>query len=121
MLHFLNAADGDIYIVEQDDSQEGPFPWEALFYPFDETVFGKRGYSKIWVKVELDAGAWLKAEVSEDRGPFYQVGLWSNSRKESFTAAVFPGRCDTFQLKLSGEGRCVIKSVLREFDVGSER
>ena len=121
VLHFLNAADGDIYIVEQDDSQEGPFPWEALFYPFDETVFGKRGYSKIWVKVELDAGAWLKAEVSEDRGPFYQVGLWSNSRKESFTAAVFPGRCDTFQLKLSGEGRCVIKSVLREFDVGSER
>ena len=118
LLHYLNAADGDVYIVEQDDDSEDAFRWEALFYPFDDTVYGKRGYSKLWLKMELAPEAWVKAEISEDAEPFRHAGVWSGE-KPTVTAQIFPGRCDTFRLRLTGFGRCVIKSLVREFDVGS--
>ena len=120
VLHFLNASDGDIYATEQDDADEGRFPWEAVFFPLDDTVYGKRGYSKLWLKLELSAGAWCRAELSEDGGPWHDAGIWSDSERQTVTAPVFPRRCDTFRLRLSGLGRCVIKSIVREFDVGSE-
>ena len=117
MLHLLDAKSGDVYTVEQGTEA---LDWMAQFYPFDDTAYGKRGYSKLWLKLELDPGAWVKAEVSCDTGPFRQVGLW-NERRETFTANIVPGRCDTFRLRLSGHGGCVVKSLVREFDVGSER
>lgn len=113
------ASDGAVYKL--DDVAEDDLYWEAVFYPFDETLYGKRGYSKLWAKLELSQGAWMKAEISQDGGPFRQVGLWSNRNRETVLATMFPGRCDTFQLKLSGKGRCVIKSLVREFLVNSTK
>lgn len=121
VLHFLNAADGDVYTVEQDDSEEGRFPWSATFIPFDDAAYGKKGYSKLWIKMELEPGAWVKAEISEDAKPFRIVGIWSNEHTQSVIAPVFPERCDTFRLRLSGLGRCIVKNIVREFDIGSER
>lgn len=120
VLYFLNATDGDVYAMEQDDADEGRFPWSGTFCPLDDTVYGKRGYSKLWMKFELAPGAWCKAELSEDGGPWHDAGIWSDSNRETVTAPIFPGRCDTFRLRLSGLGRCVIKNLVREFDVGSE-
>lgn len=120
-LHFLSAVDNKIYQIEQEGGEEGALPWMALFAPFDDSVYGKRGYSKLWLKLELAAGAWVKAEISADNGPFRQVGVWSNRNAQSFTIPIFPGRCDTFRLRLSGKGQCVVKSLVREFDIGSER
>lgn len=121
VLNMLDAKDGDVYAVEQDDSEEGRFPWEAEFTPLDDTIYGKRGYSKLWLKIELAPGAWLKAEISEDGGKWRTAGTWTNENRQSVIAPVFPARCDTFRLRLSGMGRCVIKNMVREFDVGSER
>ena len=120
MLHFLSGADGDVYVISQD-GKEDTFPWEAEFYPLDDTIYGKRGYSKLWLKLELEKDAWMKAEVSEDGAPWRQVGLWHYEKAGSVLAPVFPTRCDSFRLKLSGKGRCVVKNMVREFDVGSER
>ena len=118
-LHFLSGADGGVWAVGQ--GEEEPFPWEAEFYPLDDTIYGKRGYSKLWLKVDMEKGAHLKAEISEDGAPWRQAGIWHCSRAETVTAPVYPVRCDTFRLKLSGLGRCTIKNMVREFDIGSER
>lgn len=120
VLHFLNASDGDVYAMDQEDENEGRFPWAAEFYPLDDTIYGKRGYSKLWVKMELSPGAWCKAEVSEDGAPWRMVGTWSEDIRKTVIAPVFPVRCDSFRLRLSGMGRCVVKNIVREFDVGSE-
>lgn len=116
-IHALFADDKSVYLLDQET--EELTPWEAVFYPFDDTTYGKRGYSKLWIRMELSPGAWIKAEISMDGGPFRQVGLWSNSEQHSGNAEIFPGRCDIFQLKLSGEGDCVMKSLVREFIVNS--
>lgn len=118
-LHALDAADGNVYLLDRETDQA--VSWEALFYPFDETVYGKRGYSRLWIKMELSPGAWVKAEMAQDGGPFRQIGLWSNARRETIFTPLRPGRCDTFQLKLSGRGGCVVKSLVREFIVKSPK
>lgn len=120
VLHFLNAGDGGVYAMDQSDEWEGRFPWMAEFTPMDDTIYGKRGYSKLWLKCELAPGAWLKAEISEDGAPWHDAGIWSDSTRGTVIAPIFPTRCDTFRLRLSGMGRCVVKNMVREFDVGSE-
>ena len=117
VLYFLNAADGDVYTVDQGEER---IEWMALLYPFDETAYGKRGYSKLWLKIDLGEKSWVKIEVSSDGGPFRQAGIW-NEKSESFSVPIFPGRCDTFRVRLTGRGTCVVKNLVREFDVGSER
>ncbi len=122
ILHLLNAADGDVYTVEQDDSEEGHFPWSApVLSPSTIPLMVKRGIQNYGSRWELEPGAWVKAEISEDAKPFRTVGTWSNEHTQSVIAPVFPERCDTFRLRLSGLGRCVVKNIVREFDIGSER
>lgn len=119
VLHALSAEDGDVYILDQDTDEA--IDWEAELYPFDDTVYGKRGYSKLWMKLELSPGAWVQAEISQDGGPFRHAGKWNGEKTSSAMVTLFPGRCDTFRVKLSGQGACVIKSLVREFHVDSER
>lgn len=118
-LYALFAENKDVYILDQETNEK--LPWEAIFYPFDDTIYGKRGYSKLWMKLEISPGDWVQAQISSDGGPFRPAGRWSDKEKQSILAPIFPGRCDTFRLKLSGVGDCVIKSLVREFVVDSDK
>ena len=115
------ASDGKLYLAGQADAEEPDLKWTALFCPFEDTAYGMRGYSKLWLKLELSPGAVVIAEISEDKRPFRQIGMWGNSLQRTVTAPIFPGRCDSFRLRLQGTGRCIVRSIVREFDVGSER
>lgn len=118
-LLYALGADGTVYLLDQETDER--ISWEAELYPFDETAYGKRGYSKLWLKLELEQGAWIRAEIAQDGGPFRRAGTWHDRGHESLLVPLFPGRCDTFRLRLSGEGRCVIKSLVREFIVKSTK
>ena len=47
---------------------------------------------------------------------------WSahDAKKKTLTAFIRPTRCDNFRVRFTGEGRAVIKSFVREYDLGSE-
>lgn len=119
-LCFLDAADKTLYTTGQDDSEEGRIQWSASFAPFHETVHGRKGYSRLFLRLELSAGAWCKAEISEDGGAFRQVWLDSEARQGTVVVPIRPARCDAFRVRLSGKGRCVVKSLVRRFEIGSE-
>ena len=95
-------------------------PWSALFYPMDETLHNKKGASRLLLRLELAPGAWVTAELREDDGPWRRWGTLHGQRRRSAVLTLLPGRCDTLQLRLSGSGRCVVKSLIREFVLGSE-
>lgn len=116
-LHFLSG--GGVYQIT-DTAQES-LPWMCEFYPIDDTIYGKRGYSKLWLKLELAEDAYVQVEISEDGAPWRQAGIWYHEQRQSVIIPIFPGRCDSFRLRLRGEGRCVLKNMVREYDVGSER
>lgn len=117
----LLSSDGKIYKTGQPDGEGAElFDWSATLYPIDESVSNKKGYSKIFVRLEMEPWSYMKAEIKEDFGPWRQICLIHGDNSRTKVVTMVPGRCDTFQIRLSGYGRCIVKSLVREFDVGSE-
>lgn len=119
-LYFLDGSNKRVRMMGQDNSEEGPVAWSATLCQFDETSLGRKGYSRLYLRADMEAGAWLKIEVSADNAPFRQVFATHNQRAKTMTIPILPVRCDNFQIKLTGKGMCVIKSIVREFSLGSE-
>lgn len=119
-LYYLDGRNGKVIRTGQDREEEGRIEWALTFCRFNETTLGRKGYSRLYLRVELEAGAWLKAEVSPDGAPFRQVYLTHNEHARTMQIPVLPTRCDSFLVRLSGKGECKIKSMVREFAVGSE-
>lgn len=118
-LRFLTAG-GGIVATGQDGSQEGPIPWSATLCRMDETSHGRKGYSKLYLRADLSAGAFLTVEISTDGGPFRQVFRTHNQRARTMVVPILPQRCDNFRIRLSGTGGCIVRSLVREFSLGSE-
>lgn len=116
---FLSDNGKKVYKAEQSEGDE-KIRWFAELYPMEETVRGKRGYSHLYLRYEMEPGAWMRVEIKEDLSPFRKIGSFHGDRKRTGTITMAPGRCDTFQVRLSGEGRCVVKTLVRELDVGSD-
>lgn len=116
---FLFSDGKKVYKSMQFEGTE-KIKWMAEFYPMDETLRGKRGYSHLFLRYELEPGAWMQVEIKEDFAPFRRIGSFHGNRKTTSTITMAPGRCDTFKIRISGEGRCVLKSLIREFDIGSD-
>lgn len=116
-LYYLE--DGTLYHRERADGQGGGSGYEAVFVPMNETVHGKKGYSKLLLRLELDPGAWADVDVSTDGGLFQTVWTAKGEDRPTLAIPIRPGRCDKFQVRLRGEGRFVLRSMVREFTVGS--
>ncbi|PWL46833.1 MAG: hypothetical protein DBY45_01810 [Clostridiales bacterium] len=120
ILYYLDADSGQVMATGQDSSEEGLIPWSATFCQMDEVVHGRKGYSRLYLRADLEAGAWLKVEVSADGAPFRQVFAGHNERAKTVQIPILPTRCDNFRIRLSGKGSCILKSLVREFTIGSE-
>ena len=101
-------------------TEEESVAWSAEFAPFTESVMNKKLYSKIFIRAELDDGAYFKVEISCDFAPYKTVHTAHSSRMRTVTVPVIPTRCDSFKIRLSGSGDCIIKSIMREYKAGSE-
>lgn len=119
-LLFLSEDGKTLYKMGQPDQEGKRIKWSATFYPMEENTHSRKGYSRLLMRMELAPGAWAKAEIKEDLGPWKTLSTVHGQRVRTAHVTFLPGRCDTFQIRLSGEGRCVVKSLVREFDMGSE-
>lgn len=119
-LLFLGEDGKNLYKMGQPDQEGKRIKWSATFYPMEENTHSRKGYSRLLMRMELASGAWVKAEIKEDLGPWKTLSTVHGQRVRTAHVTFLPGRCDTFQIRLSGEGRCVVKSLVREFDTGSE-
>ena len=88
---------------------------------FYEGTLGRKGYVRLYLRAELEEGAWVRVACSEDGGPFRPVWASHDSRAGTAVIPLLPGRCDRFQIRISGRGGCLPRSLEREFSVGSER
>lgn len=120
VLYYLDAENGKVIMAGQDDSEEGKIPWGATLCQMDESVHGRKGYSKLYLRADMEAGAWIKVEISTDNAPYRQVYAGHNERAKTIQIPILPTRCDNFRIRLSGKGRCILKSLVREFTIGSE-
>lgn len=118
---YLLSADGGLYALgETEADPAGPVEWEAEFCPFTEQVNERKGYSRLDLRLDLEAGAWMEAAVSCDNGPWRTVYTTADSRARTISVPIRPQRCDRFQVRLRGHGPCKVRSMIRTFFVGSE-
>jgi hypothetical protein len=117
---YLLSADGGLYKVDPA-AGKADMAWSATFCPFTETINERKVYSKFHLRMELGAGAWLKVETRLDNSPRWQtVFTTHNERSRTVTVPVMPGRCDSVEIRLSGKGECLLRTFVREFQVGSD-
>lgn len=117
-LYFV-AADGSVMQVNPKESEER-VKWSATTCRIDETVMNRKAYSRIMLRAELEEGSWIEAEISCDGEPFRKVYTSRNKRAKTMLIPILPKRCDSFRIRLSGEGGFIIRNMVREFALGSE-
>ena len=93
--------------------------WYANFGPFDEWVEEHKIYSKVKIRYRKYGDATLNVELSIDEGAWEAVQLVTSENENSGLIEFVPERCDRFSIRLSGNGRCEIKSITREFRQGT--
>lgn len=108
-----------IFCREGEADGTAPIPWEAAFTPFHETVHNKKGYSRLLLRLELEEGAWAEVDVAQDNGPFKPVWTARQPCLPTQVIPIRPGRCDSFRVRLRGEGKFVLRSMVREYALGS--
>ncbi len=119
-LHRLSG--GAVWQLGQGETDDGAaIPWAATFTSFTETVHERKYPSRLLLRLELAPGAWVEAELARDGGAFQTV--WASHDCNALTAVIpiRPGRCDRYTVRLKGEGRCLIRSMAREFALGGVR
>lgn len=116
---YLLRADGKLLRIDSELPINGEV-WSATFCPFTETMNERKGYSKFHLRLELDAGSFLTVEVRRDGGKWTKVFTTHNDKARTLTVPIIPARCDSVELRLSGEGMCKIRTLVREFFVGSD-
>lgn len=125
---YMLTAEGDILIAgpaqdpPEEAEEEAPFAWFAEFADFTQEDPNKKGVGKLQLRLELDAGATVQAELMFDSdGKWIRAGhIISEGRKRSYYLPIVPRRADHYRLRLSGTGGCRIFSLVREYYSGSE-
>lgn len=107
--------DGKLYAVEP--MQEEDVSWMAQFAPFYERVHGRKGYSRILLRMELSG--WVRVMIKKDGAAWEEA--WTVHGERTVGIPILPNRCDKFEIRLEGYGRCTVLSMVREFRIGSDK
>lgn len=116
----LLREDG-LWQTDRDGARD--LPWSATFCPFHETVDGRKGYSRFFLRAEMARDARLTVEMQTDADPNWrQVGavLAAKDGPRTVNIPIHPTRCDSLTLRLQGQGDVTVKTLVREFSVLSE-
>ena len=117
-LYFI-SGDGGLVCVNPDESSEA-VSWSATMCRMDEVVHERKYYPKLNIRLDLPAGSTFVVEVSQDDGAFQQIGTFEGTTGKTVVLPILLPRCDNFRLRMSGSGPVLIRSIVREYEVGSE-
>lgn len=119
---WLLKADGTVWRVNEKRGNEGPVAWMAEFNDFTDGSPDAKGYGKLQIRMELEAGstAWVELKYDSEDGWRRVSPVLTATRKRTFLLPVIPRRADHYRLRLGGTGACAVHAITREFYGGSE-
>lgn len=117
-VHILNDT-GELLKIDPDTEEN--MEWSVTFCPFNETMNERKIYSKFHLRLELGEKSWISVEIRRDNAPKWDtVYTTHNERARTVSIPVMPARCDSVEIRLSGKGKCILKTFIREFQEGSD-
>lgn len=115
---YMRTEGGEFYRCGASDTGTD-MEWFVQLTPFYETLEGRKTYSKLLLRVELPKGSYLRIEVRTDGGAWREAGKIIGKSCNAFPLNVPINRCDKFEIRLGGKGKCTVLSMMREFYVSS--
>lgn len=115
---YMRTEGGEFYRCGASDTGTD-MEWFVQLTPFYETLEGRKTYSKLLLRVELPKGSYLRIEVRTDGGAWREAGKIIGKSCNAFPVNVPINRCDKFEIRLGGKGKCTVLSMMREFYVSS--
>lgn len=110
-LYFIDST--NLYCVGSGNEK---IIWSGTLGDINEVVTEKKGYSKITIRAELSKDAYINVEINPDNSGWKSIYSGYSIDKRVFIIPISPPtRCDSFKLKLSGEGNCIIYAITREY------
>ncbi len=91
--------------------------WSITFRPFDEGYYKTKNYSRIHISAELFSDAYIQTEIRKDGGLWETINISYGDEKKYVNIPCVIKGCHEVQLRLSGKGKSIINSVVREFSV----
>ena len=91
--------------------------WSMTLRPFDEGYYKTKNYSRIHICAELFKGAYIRTEIKGDDGMFRCVNTSYGDEKKFINIPCSLKGCHEAQIRLSGKGKSIINSIVREFSV----
>ena len=119
-MYFLDSS-GSVYLADTGE-EDASIEWLMEFVPFYATINYRKRIRKLFLRVTVPAGAWLRVEARFDSGVWCEVGkIAGGPCDDVFTMPVQIARCDKFGLRVSGVGPCCLLGLSREFSLGSDK
>lgn len=112
------VTDRKLYVTGQENGEV--VDWFARFKPFieDVTINNSRrkvsGFARFILRFEMEPGSVLYVKTREDNGVWHTVWTRPATNKAVHTVPIRIGRCDKFEVELSGKGNVKIVSMKRE-------
>lgn len=103
-----------------EDEADG-VAWMAELGPFDEYLENKKIYSKVKMRLRLDAGSELNISIKFDSGEWRSIRHIYQNDERAVYVPISPMRCDKFLIRLEGKGGCIVESLIREYRERSDR
>lgn len=119
---------GDLYYIDADTGRimatsggkDEQIVWYAQLGEFVEYSENKKIYSKIKLRMNMDAGTQVTVSVSIDGDVFRPITtIYAQNERVSYVP-IIPHRCDRFAIRIDGVGGCKVESIVREYTAGSE-
>lgn len=112
-VYVLNG--GKVYRQTEDIKNSA---WRVELVPTDEMMWSKKGYSRIVLKAEMERGANMSVYIRLDRGHWVRAITKAATMDMTSVIPLHIGRCDRCEIKIEGQGKVMLRGMLREFGEG---
>lgn len=118
-LYMMSETDNRLYALNAGGDEV--VSWSAEFAAWDETTLHRKRYTRITLRLELSAGAWVQVELNPDGRGWRHAYTTRRTERGTVNIPIAPMRCDRLKVRISGEGEVVLRGMERLFSVRSER
>ena len=114
---------GNIYRLRKDGIEkichepDGKAEWSMTLCPFDEGYFKTKNYTRLYIRAQLFEGAYIRTEIKRNDEPWEIVDTSYGNEKKYLNVPCVVKSCHEVQLRISGKGKSIMESVVREFSV----
>ena len=108
-------------IGKGDHKETTPIVWYAKFGDFDEYNENKKVYSRVEMRLKMEAHSTIGVWISVDEGAWESIYQLNVHDKRTVDMPIVPRRCDKFAILITGTGYSKIESMVRVMREGTMR